>query len=150
MDEIQKEYLIEENDILLENSYSVDEESCEDSENYTSRVSVDISSALELHPQKQILVEIIEAVIRGDGEFIDEISKNKTEYKECKKHLILNFFKNLVFFQSGPDGVYPIQYAIIYGQIELIEKLINLGENLNKILEGIPSLHLSLSLASRK
>ena len=149
MAEIPKENFIEENDNLLENSYSIDEESCEDSENYTSRVSVDISSAFEIHPQKQILIEIIEAVIRGDGEFIDEISKNKPEYKECKKYLILIFF-NLVFFQSGPDGVYPIQYAIIYGQIELIEKLTNLGENLNKILEGVPSLHLSLSLASRK
>ena len=51
--------------------------------------------------------------------------------------------------QSGPDGLNPIQHAIIYGHTSIVDKLVKVGENIHQVLEGVPTLHLSLSLASK-
>jgi hypothetical protein len=69
-------------DNLLEKSYSIDNKSIEDSDNYSSKESIGVSSAYDIHPQKQILLQIIEAVIQGDSDFIEEKIKNNPEYNE--------------------------------------------------------------------
>ncbi len=45
-------------------------------------------------------------------------------------------------------GIYPIQYAILFGNIKVIETLIANGASPEIRIEGIPFLHLSLSFSS--
>jgi len=70
-------------DHLLDKSYSIDDQSIEDSDNYSCSGSIDGSCNYEIDQQKQMLLQIIEAVTQGDSDFIEDKIKNNPEYNEC-------------------------------------------------------------------
>lgn len=47
------------------------------------------------------------------------------------------------------EGILPLQYAVMFGNIDMIDKLTSLGVNNKILLEGVPLLHLSLSFSSK-
>ncbi len=46
------------------------------------------------------------------------------------------------------EGILPLQYAILFGNIKVAEILLKHGASIYCRLEGMPLLHLSLSFAS--
>lgn len=64
-------------------------------------------------------------------------------YKEnkIKKLSVLNY--------ADFEGILPIHYAVLFGNIQTIKFLVGRGVEVNQQLEGIPILHLSLSFAGK-
>ena len=54
---------------------------------------------------------------------------------------------NLDIFEKDLEGIYPIHYAVIFGNIKIIDFFISKEVPLDVKLEGNPLLHLSLSFA---
>jgi ankyrin repeat protein len=48
------------------------------------------------------------------------------------------------------EGILPLQYAVLFGNIQMIEILINNKADYNIELEGTPLLHLSLAFTSKQ
>ncbi len=119
-------------DNLLED-YSIDNESMPESEDYYSVSPSDVNESAE---RQQNYLQFIQAVKDDNVEFVQNFCNFKGENKE-----LVNF--------KGPDGVYPIQYAILFGNIKMIETLFYFGAVFEMPLEGNPSLHLSLNFAGK-
>lgn len=82
-------------------------------------------------------------VVKDDNLEILEDLITKNDINLCK------FIFKVVIDRKDLEGILPLQYAVMFGNIKMIEKLINLGANTKILLEGIPLLHLSLSFSSK-
>lgn len=134
---------------LLQDSYSIDNESIPDSNDaynignkFAPGSSLSVASVDDLtHQRHQLLIDFIQAVKDDNTQFVKEICSLSEENKN-----LLNL--------KGLDDFYPIQYAVLFGNINMIDTLLELGAvanyntNNNLRLEGLPILHLSLSFAA--
>ena len=143
-----KDFIIENNDFISKYSnhipfyemnlkkykienYSIDDQSLQDSDDFSSKPSVNISSISE----DENILNFIQAVKDDNVVYVQDFCAANDDNK--------NLINKRCF-----DSFYPLQYAVLFGNINMIDTLINLGSILECNIEGVPILHLSLSFAS--
>jgi ankyrin repeat protein len=56
---------------------------------------------------------------------------------------------NVVITKKDLEGILPIHYAVLFGNIKIIEFLLSSSVPVDVNLEGIPLIHLSLSFGGK-
>ena len=95
-----------------------------------------------------MLIQLIDAVKENNIELIDVLTQNLTGENDLESKLHL-FILNIVFLnRKDKEGFCPIHYAVLFGNIKAIVKLMTLNSQTDILTEGVPLFHLSLSFAS--
>ena len=125
----EKEYENNSNEIL-KSSYTIDEISYENDEKSESQHSKTTSKKTSLNNKDKLFLELINYVKTNEVDSMNELIKSSNS------HHLIN--------RMSVEGFTPIQYAVLEGNLEAFIFLVNNKAQLDKEVEGLYLIHLSL------
>ena len=118
----------------IKDSYSIDNPSSLslDEKSDRSKHSISPSKKLSLNSKDKIFFDFLNCIEIGD------INRMNLILKSPQNHHFIN--------RVSPFGFTPIQYAAFYGQIDVFKFLLDHKAQMDKTVEGLDIIHLSLTL----